>query len=338
VAAAALWHALYRGLIPLSEALVGLLPVTRHSSLGNALQFFLYDTPKVLVLLTGVVFVMGVVNSYFTPERTRALLAGRTEGLANVMAASLGIVTPFCSCSAVPLFIGFVQAGVPLGVTFSFLISAPMVPIGALYLVYAARERFRSDSFHDGPATMPMKTLPFSALLFSALLFLPALALAQTPPQTAVSLPMPGIEIFHPVTATVASGSTPRPEAMPMLRKAGFTTLISFRLDTEEGYDRPVLEAAATAAGLRYISIPFNRENPDPAAAQRFLEVMAAPETGAAYVFCHSGQRVAAMWAIKRVEQDGWPLDRAMAEAESLGLTRPELKTFAMKFVASTPD
>ena len=100
------------------------------------MQFFLYDTPKVLMLLTGVVFVMGMINSYFTLEHTRALLAGRSEGVANVMAASLGIVTSFCSCSAVPLFIGFVQAGVPLGVTFSFLISAPMVNEVALTLLF----------------------------------------------------------------------------------------------------------------------------------------------------------------------------------------------------------
>jgi uncharacterized membrane protein YraQ (UPF0718 family) len=116
--AAALWWALYQLLQPASEALVAQLPVDRDSHLGGALQFFFYDTPKVLLLLTAVVFVMGMVNSYFTPERTRALLAGRSEGVANVMAATLGIVTPFCSCSAVPLFIGFVQAGVPLGVTF----------------------------------------------------------------------------------------------------------------------------------------------------------------------------------------------------------------------------
>ncbi len=112
------------------------LPIERSSHLGGAIQFFFYDAPKVLMLLTAVVFVMGMVNSYFTPERTRALLAGRTEGVANVMAASLGIVTPFCSCSAVPLFIGFVQAGVPLGVTFSFLISAPMVNEVALALLF----------------------------------------------------------------------------------------------------------------------------------------------------------------------------------------------------------
>jgi uncharacterized protein len=134
--AAGVWWLLYQSLAPASEALVAALPVDRASHFGGALQFFLYDTPKVLLLLTLVVFVMGMVNSYFTPERTRALLAGRTEGVANVMAASLGIVTPFCSCSAVPLFIGFVQAGVPLGVTFSFLIAAPMVNEVALALLF----------------------------------------------------------------------------------------------------------------------------------------------------------------------------------------------------------
>jgi hypothetical protein len=135
--AGAAWSGLYQTLMPASEALVAALPVARNSRLGGALQFFFYDTPKVLLLLTGIVFVMGMINSYFTPERTRALLAGRSEGAANVMAASLGIVTPFCSCSAVPLFIGFVQAGVPLGVTFSFLISAPMVNEVALTLLFA---------------------------------------------------------------------------------------------------------------------------------------------------------------------------------------------------------
>ena len=135
VVAAGVWFAAYRLLLPVSEALTTLLPVDRDTHLGGALQFFFYDTPKVLLLLAGVVFVMGMVNSYFTPDRTRALLAGRAEGLGNVLAASLGIVTPFCSCSAVPLFIGFVQAGVPLGITFSFLIAAPMVNEVALALL-----------------------------------------------------------------------------------------------------------------------------------------------------------------------------------------------------------
>ncbi|MGE5666688.1 MAG: permease, partial [Betaproteobacteria bacterium] len=91
------WLALYLVLSPASEALVAALPVDPASHLGGALQFFLYDTPKVLLLLTGIVFVMGMVNSHFTPERTRALLAGRREGAANVLAAGLGVVTPFCS-------------------------------------------------------------------------------------------------------------------------------------------------------------------------------------------------------------------------------------------------
>ena len=135
--AAVLWFGLYKTLEPLSHIMVNALPLEAGSHLYGALQFFLYDTPKVLLLLAGVVMVMGMVNSYFTPERTRALLSGRHEGVGNVMAASLGIVTPFCSCSAVPLFIGFVQAGVPLGVTFSFLISAPMVNEVALALLFA---------------------------------------------------------------------------------------------------------------------------------------------------------------------------------------------------------
>ena len=133
--AAAVWFVAFQALTPLSELLTAMLPVDRDSHLGGALQFFFYDTPKVLLLLAGVVFVMGMINSYFTPERTRALLAGRAEGVGNVLAASLGVVTPFCSCSAVPLFIGFVQAGVPLGITFSFLISAPMVNEVALALL-----------------------------------------------------------------------------------------------------------------------------------------------------------------------------------------------------------
>lgn len=134
--AAVVWLGVYRSLSPASEWLVGLLPLEKRSHLRDAVAFFLYDAPKVLLLLTGVVMVMGMVNSYFTPERTRALLAGRAEGVGNVLAASLGIVTPFCSCSAVPLFIGFVQAGVPLGVTFSFLVSAPMVNEVALTMLF----------------------------------------------------------------------------------------------------------------------------------------------------------------------------------------------------------
>jgi uncharacterized membrane protein YraQ (UPF0718 family) len=132
-----LWALLYSQLVPFSEWMVSLLPVERKSHLGEAIQFFVYDTPKVLLLLTLVVFAMGIMRSFFSPEKTRALLAGRAEGVGNVAAAGLGVLTPFCSCSAVPLFIGFVSAGVPLGVTFSFLIAAPMINEVALGLLFA---------------------------------------------------------------------------------------------------------------------------------------------------------------------------------------------------------
>ncbi|WP_372840873.1 permease [Phaeovulum sp.] len=130
------WWLVYGQLIAVSEWIVSYLPVDRHSHTGEALAFFFYDVPKVMMLLTLIVFAMGVVRSFFSPERTRALLAGKREGVGNVMAAGLGVLTPFCSCSAVPLFIGLVSAGVPLGVTFSFLIAAPMVNEVALVLLF----------------------------------------------------------------------------------------------------------------------------------------------------------------------------------------------------------
>jgi len=132
-----LWFALYRQLHSMAEYLTfSLLALQPGSRLGEAVLFFLYDTPKVLMLLILIVYGVGVLRSFFTPERTRKILAGKRESVGNVFAAGLGIVTPFCSCSAVPLFIGFVTAGVPLGVTFSFLISAPMVNEIALVLLY----------------------------------------------------------------------------------------------------------------------------------------------------------------------------------------------------------
>ncbi len=113
-----------------------LLGLTPGSHLGDALDFFVYDTLKIFLLLTVIIFVVAVIRSQFTPERTRKLLSHRTEYVGNVLAALLGIVTPFCSCSAVPLFIGFVESGVPLGVTFSFLVSSPMVNEVALIMLW----------------------------------------------------------------------------------------------------------------------------------------------------------------------------------------------------------
>jgi len=136
-AAALVWVMTYLALHPIANALTyDLLRLSPAGHLGSAVNFFLYDAPKVLLLLTGIVFLMGIIRTFFSPESTRRLLGGRREGVGNVAAAGLGIVTPFCSCSAVPLFIGFVEAGVPLGVTFSFLISAPMVNEVAIVLLF----------------------------------------------------------------------------------------------------------------------------------------------------------------------------------------------------------
>jgi len=133
----ALWLLAYSHLASFAEWLTySVLAMERGSHLASSIEFFVYESPKVMMLLALVVFAVGIVRSFFTPERTRRILSGKRESVGNVLAALLGIVTPFCSCSAVPLFIGFVTTGVPLGVTFSFLISAPMVNEVALVLLF----------------------------------------------------------------------------------------------------------------------------------------------------------------------------------------------------------
>ena len=113
-----------------------LLKLDHGSMLGDAVEFFFYDTIKIFLLLTVIIFIVSVIRSYFPPEKTKRILSHKNEFIGNILAALLGIVTPFCSCSAVPLFIGFVEAGVPLGVTFSFLISSPMVNEVAVVLLW----------------------------------------------------------------------------------------------------------------------------------------------------------------------------------------------------------
>jgi uncharacterized membrane protein YraQ (UPF0718 family) len=137
IAGLVVWTFIYRSLAPFAAWFTYSLLALPHSShLASAVEFFIYESPKVLMLLTLVVFGVGIVRSFFTPERTRRILSGKRESVGNALAALLGIVTPFCSCSAVPLFIGFVTTGVPLGVTFSFLVSAPMVNEVALVLLF----------------------------------------------------------------------------------------------------------------------------------------------------------------------------------------------------------
>ncbi len=135
--AAVLWWITFDNLQALADLLTyDLLGLDAEGHLGSSVNFFLYDVPKILLLLSGMIFLITVLRSFVTPDQTRRWLGGRREGVGNVFASLLGIITPFCSCSAVPLFIGFVESGVPLGVTFSFLVTAPMVNEVALVLLF----------------------------------------------------------------------------------------------------------------------------------------------------------------------------------------------------------
>ena len=134
--AAAIWWALYLLNQPFWDWLVGrVFGLDLTSRLGSGVNFFFLDTVKILLLLAGIIFIVTVLRSFMSVERTRALLGGKREGIGNVLAASLGVVTPFCSCSAVPAFIGFVASGIPLGDTMSFLIASPLVNEVAIALL-----------------------------------------------------------------------------------------------------------------------------------------------------------------------------------------------------------
>ena len=131
------WVLIYHNLQPMTDWLIDtIFGLTKESHFTEALRFFVFEFPKVMLLLTLIIFFVGIIRTYFTPERTRKALEGKKTFTGNVMAATLGIVTPFCSCSAIPLFLGFVESGVPLGVTFSFLIAAPMINEVAIILLY----------------------------------------------------------------------------------------------------------------------------------------------------------------------------------------------------------
>lgn len=132
-----LWYLIYKNLQVTTDWLIdNVFGLARGEHLTEALRFFIFEFPKVILLLTLIIFVVGIIRTFFTPERTRKALEGKRTFTGNVMAATLGIVTPFCSCSAIPLFLGFVESGVPLGVTFSFLIAAPMINEVAIVLLY----------------------------------------------------------------------------------------------------------------------------------------------------------------------------------------------------------
>jgi len=132
-----IWFLIYHFLKPATDWFIDdVFHMTAGSHLTEALRFFIFEVPKVLLLLTLIIFLVGIIRSYFSPEKTRKALEGKSLFTGNVLASMLGIVTPFCSCSAIPLFLGFVEAGIPIGVTFSFLIASPMINEVAIVLLF----------------------------------------------------------------------------------------------------------------------------------------------------------------------------------------------------------
>ncbi len=131
-----IWIIIYWNLQPLADFVIDdLFGMASGKHLTETLRFFIFEVPKVMLLLVLIIFGVGILRTYFTPEKTRKILEGKSLFTGNILASLLGIITPFCSCSAIPLFLGFVEAGVPLGVTFSFLIAAPMINEVALVLL-----------------------------------------------------------------------------------------------------------------------------------------------------------------------------------------------------------
>ncbi len=132
------WFIIYHYLKSISDWFINnVLRMNAGAHLTESLRFFVFEVPKVLLLLTLIIFLVGIVRSYFSPEKTRKVLEGKSLLTGNILASMLGIVTPFCSCSAIPLFLGFVEAGIPVGVTFSFLIASPMINEVAVVLLFS---------------------------------------------------------------------------------------------------------------------------------------------------------------------------------------------------------
>jgi len=146
---------------------------------------------------------------------------------------------------------------------------------------------------------------------------------------------VPGAANFARLETTVACGGATTPEAVPEIKKMGFASIINLRLPTEAGANVDGEAAAAKTAGIKFYSIPFSGQSPDPAVADKFLATITAPGNEPAYIHCAAGNRAGAMWMIKRLAVDHWDTERAYTEAAALGLTSPALKQFAIDYAQS---
>ncbi len=161
--------------------------------------------------------------------------------------------------------------------------------------------------------------------------FAPHPAIAQTVTKPAV----PGVTNFSKLETTIACAGATTPEAVPALKEMGYKSIINLRLATEAGANVEGEAAAAKAAGINYVHIPFNTTQPDPAVADAFVAAVTKPENNPAFVHCASANRAAAMWMIKRMVVDKWDAEKAGTEAASLGLTNAALKTFAVEYATT---
>jgi uncharacterized protein (TIGR01244 family) len=171
----------------------------------------------------------------------------------------------------------------------------------------------------------------FAVVLFIAAAFGVRPASAQQVTKMAV----PGITNFAKVETTIACGGATTPEAVPEIKKLGYVAIVNMRLSSEAGANVEGEAAAAKAADIAFFHIPFNGSSPDPAVADQFLATISVPANNPAYIHCASGNRVSAMWMIKRMVIDHWDADRAYTEASALGLTSPALKQFAIDYAQS---
>ncbi len=169
----------------------------------------------------------------------------------------------------------------------------------------------------------------------SAMVVLAAFGARPAAAQQVTKQTVPGVTNFARVETTVACGGATKPEAVPEIKKLGFVSIINLRLPTEAGANVDAEAAAAKESGIKYFSIPFNGQTPDPAVADTFIAAITAPGTEPAYIHCGAGNRAAAMWMIKRLAVDHWDTDRAFTEATALGLTSPVLKQFAIDYAQS---
>ena len=142
-----------------------------------------------------------------------------------------------------------------------------------------------------------------------------------------------GVRNFSRVDATIGCAGATDASAMTALRKEGFVSVINLRLESEQGADVPAGRAAAQAAGLKYIHLPFNAASPDPKVVESFLAAVADKSNQPAFIHCGSANRVGAVWMIKRALQDGWTVERAQAEGEAIGLSNPDMKAFALSYI-----